>query len=219
MIKLTQIDTSNIVVLKEIAEKSSVKGQKVTFKVRDLVEKGYNFYMKKLSKINNAKWNKETEIACNDWFKFNQAIYKNQKMDGDALLSLAQVQFNEYRPIPTDGRSVEEYTRDLLIEGIKLNDDSLSNIISFGLLPTYYMEFTDLVEKASTLLWEKSDKSYKKAKSILNIYNEDEGRDELQQGLSQNFALKIVKEARIRNQGTVQEKKDFENFIHKVGIH
>jgi hypothetical protein len=218
MIKLTQKDSGNIDLLLEIAQKSSIRGQKIKFKVRDLVENVYHLYMEKLSKVENAKWSKETVKICNDWYKFNQIIYKSQKMDGDALLSLAQVQFNEYRPIPTDGRSVEQYTRDLLIEGIKLNDHSLSDIICFGLQPTYYMDFSNLAEKASELLWKKSDKSYKEAHSILSIYNEVEDRDELLVGLSKNFVLKIIKEARQRNEGSINEKNEFENFIKSIGI-
>ena len=140
-------------ILKELAEYSSVGGTKINFKVRDLVHGVQKLFEKKLFDENGDIKDEIVKI-CNDWFDFNQIIYQNQTMDGDALLSLAQVQFNYYVPFAGDDDSDnKEYTRGLLIEAIELNDESLRDIISNGLLPEEYLDFSDLAEKACELLW------------------------------------------------------------------
>ena len=205
-------------VLEELAENSSIEGVNVNFVIRDLVTAVQKYYANKMSKIDNAKWSEETVSVCNDWFDLNQIIYKNHKMDGYALLFLALVQFDEYRPIPSDGRDVEQYTRDLLVEGIELQDDALGDIISYCLQPQYYCDFSDLMERASKLYWEKSDKSYLVAKRVLSIYNEAEDSEEFNEYLSNEFVMKIIEETRDLNLGEEEDKENFENFVSEAGI-
>ena len=208
----------NGAVLEELAENSSIEGVNVNFVIGDLVTAVQKYYANKMSKIDNAKWSEETVSVCNDWFDLNQIIYKNHKMDGYALLSLALVQFDEYRPIPSDGRDVEQYTRDLLVEGIELQDDALGDIISYCLQPQYYCDFSDLMERASKLYWEKSDKSYLVAKRVLSIYNEAEDSEEFNEYLSNEFVMKIIEETRDLNLGEEEDKENFDNFVSEAGI-
>ena len=138
-------------------------------------------------------------------------------MDGDALLSLAQVQFNKYIPFATDDVSDnKEYTRGLLVEAIELNDESLADILYYGLSPQEYVDYSDLAEKACELLWYKSDKSYADA-LIIAIYD-DEDEPELLAGVSEDFAKKIIKEARELDLGEEEDKEEFENFVSKAGL-
>jgi hypothetical protein len=201
-------------ILKELAENSSVGGTKINFKVRDLVNGVQKIFEKKLFDENGEERD-EFETICNDWFDFNQIIYQNQTMDGDALLSLAQVQFNKYRPSPTDGRDVEEYTRDLLNEAIELNDEALGDIISYGLRPEEYLDFSDLAEKACELLWNKSEKSYADALMVIATVDDE---FELTAGISEEFAKKIIKEARELDLGEEDDKEEFENFVSEAGL-
>jgi hypothetical protein len=202
------------VILKEIAQNSSVGKKKINFKVRDLVNGGQKLFEKKLFD-ENGDVKDEFESICNEWFDFNQIIYQNQKMDGDALLSLAQVQFNEYRPSPTDGRDVEEYTRDLLNEAIDLNDEALGDIIKYGLRPEEYLDFSELAEKACELLWNKSEKSYADA---LMVIGTDDDEFEIKAGISKEFAKKIIKEAREVDSGEEEDKENFENFVSETDL-
>jgi hypothetical protein len=198
------------VILKELAENSSVGGTKINFKVRDLVSAVENLIVKNLFD-ENGDYN---TTICNDWFDFNQIIYQNQTMDGDALLRLAQVQFNKYRPYPKDDEiDVKEYTRDLLIEAIELNDESLMDIIWYGLNPEEYLDFSDLAEKACELLWTREEKNYANALMVLRNDN-----DELIPGLSNEFVLKIIQETRDSDLGEEEDKEDFENFISEAGL-
>jgi hypothetical protein len=200
------------VILKELAENSSVGGTKINFKVRDLVSAVENLIVKNLFD-ENGDYN---TTICNDWFEFNQIIYQNQTMDGDALLSIAQVQFNEYRPSSRDDvRDVKEYTRDLLIEAIELNDESLADILCYGLSPQEYVDYSDLAEKACELLWNKSEKSYADA---LMVIVTDEDEFELTAGISEEFAKKIIKEAREIDSGEEEDKENFENFVSEAGL-
>jgi hypothetical protein len=199
-------------ILKELAEYSSVGGTKINFKVRDLVHGVQKLFEKKLSD-ENGDIKDEFESICNEWFDFNQLIYQNQTMDGDALLSLAQVQFNKYRPSPTDERDVEEYTRDLLNEAIELNDEALGDIISYGLRPEEYLDFSDLAEKACELLWNRGEKNY--ANALMVLRNDDY---ELIPGLSNEFVVQIIQEARDSDLGEEEDKEDFENFISEAGL-
>ena len=198
------------IILKELAENSSVGGTKINFKVRDLVSAVENLIVKNLFD-ENGDYN---TTICNDWFDFNQIIYQNQTMDGDALLSLAQVQFNKYRPYPKDdGIDVKEYTRDLLIEAIELNDESLMDIILYGLNPEEYLDFSDLAEKACELLWSSDEKNYANALMVLR-----NNEDELIPGLSNEFVVQIIQEARDSDLGEEEDKEDFENFISEAGL-
>ena len=198
------------VILKELAENSSVGGTKINFKVRDLVSAVENLIVKNLFD-ENGDYN---TTICNDWFEFNQIIYQNQTMDGDALLRLAQVQFNKYRPYPKDDEiDVKEYTRDLLIEAIELNDESLMDIIWYGLNPEEYLDFSDLAEKACELLWNREEKNYANALMVLRNDN-----DELIPGLSNEFVLKIIQETRDSDLGEEEDKEDFENFVSEAGL-
>jgi hypothetical protein len=199
-------------ILKELAENSSVGGTKINFKVRYLVTAVQKHFEKKLFD-ENGDVKDELETICNDWYDFNQIIYQNQTMDGDALLSLAQVQFNEYRPIPTDGREVEEYTRDLLNEAIELNDECLEDIICHGLLPEEYLDFSDLSEKACELLWNRGEKNY--ANALIVLRNND---SELIPGLSDEFVVQIIQEARDSDIGEEEDKEEFENFVSEAGL-
>jgi hypothetical protein len=202
-------------ILKELAENSSVAGTKINFKVRDLVSAVQRLFEKKLFD-EDGDVKDEFETICNDWFDFNQIIYQNQTMDGDALLSIAQVQFNEYRPSSRDDvRDVKEYTRDLLIEAIELNDESLADILCYGLSPQEYVDYSDLAEKACELLWNKSEKSYADA---LMVIVTDEDEFELTAGISEEFAKKIIKEAREIDSGEEEDKENFENFVSEAGL-
>jgi Domain of unknown function (DUF4116) len=204
-------------ILKELAENSSVGGTKINFKVRDLVSAVEKLFGKKLFD-ENGDVNDEIEKICNDWFAFNQIIYQNQTMDGDALLSLAQVQFNKYIPFATDDVSDnKEYTRGLLIEAIELNDESLADILWHGLSPEEYVDYSDLAEKACELLWNKSVKSYADALMTIAIYDDDDER-ELRAGISEEFAKKIIKEARELDSGEEEDKEEFENFVSEAGL-
>jgi hypothetical protein len=200
-------------VLEELAENSSIEGVNVNFVIRDLVTAVEKYFTNKISKIDVAKFNEETISVCNDWFDLNQIIYKNHKMDGDALLSLAQVQFNQYSPIPTDGREVEEYAKDLLNQAIDLNDESLVSIIMYGLNPEEYLDFSDLAEKACELLWNREEKNYLNA---LNVISNENG--EMIPGLSNEFVMKIIEETRNLNIGEEEDKENFENFISEAGL-
>jgi hypothetical protein len=203
-------------ILKELAENSSVGGTKINFKVRDLVSAVEKLFGKKLFDENGEE-SDEFKTICNDWFDFNQIIYQNQTMDGDALLSLAQVQFNKYVPFATDDVSDNnEYTRGLLIEAIELNDESLADILFHGLSPQEYVDYSDLAEKACELLWNKSVKSYADA-LIIAIYD-DEDEPELLAGVSEDFAKKIIKEARELDSGEEEDKEEFENFVSEAGL-
>ena len=200
-------------ILKELAENSSIGGTKINFKVRDLVSAVQRLFEKKLSDEND-----EIVKICNDWFDFNHIIYQNQTMDGDALLSLAQVQFNKYIPFATDDVSDnKEYTRGLLIEAIELNDESLADILCHGLSPQEYVDYSDLAEKACELLWNKSVKSYADALMTIAIYDDDDER-ELIAGISEEFAKKIIKEARELDSGEEEDKEEFENFVSEAGL-
>ena len=200
-------------ILKELAENSSVGGTKINFKVRDLVHGVQKLFEKKLFDENGDVKDEIVKI-CNDWFDFNQIIYQNQTMDGDALLSLAQVQFNYYVPFAGDDDSDnKEYTRGLLIEAIELNDESLRDIISNGLLPEEYLDFSDLAEKACELLWSSGEKNY--ANALMVLSNDD---NELIPGLSNEFVLKIVHETRDSDSGEEEEKEEFENFVSEAGL-
>ncbi len=203
----------NGAVLEELVENSSVEGVNVNFVIRDLVTAVEKYFTNKISKIDGAKFNEETIRVCNDWFDLNQIIYKNHKMDGDALLSLAQVQFNQYRPIPTDGREVEEYTKDLLNQAIDLNDESLVSIIMYGLNPEEYLDFSDLAEKACEQLWNKEEKNYSNA---LMVISNDNG--EIVPGLSNEFVMKIIEETRDLNLGEEEDKENFESFVNEAGL-
>jgi len=204
-------------ILKELAENSSVGGAKINFKVRHLVNAVQRLFEKKLSDGNDDLNDKIVKI-CNDWFDFNQIIYQNQTMDGDALLSLAQVQFNKYIPFATDDVSDnKEYTRGLLIEAIELNDESLADILCHGLSPQEYVDYSDLAEKACELLWNKSVKSYADALMTIAIYDDDDER-ELIAGISEEFAKKIIKEARELDSGEEEDKEEFENFVSEAGL-
>jgi len=200
------------VILKELAEKSSVGGTKINFKVRDLVSAVFALFQKKLFD-ENGDINVKNETICSDWFNFNQIIYQNQTMDGGALLSLAEVHFNEYIPYPKDADDFSNinYTRDLLIEAIELNDESLVDIIFYGLRPGEYLSFPDLAEKACELLWNRGNKNY--ANALMILRNED---DYLRSGLSNEFVLKIVQETRDSDLG--EDKEDFENFVSDEGL-
>ncbi len=201
------------VILKELAENSSVGGTKINFKVRDLVSAVEKLFGKKLFD-EDGDVNDEIEKICNDWFDFNQIIYQNQTMDGDALLSLAQVQFNKYRPSSTDdGGDVEEYTRGLLIEAIELNDEAMIDIIWQGLNPQEYLDFSDLAEKACELLWNREEKNYANALMVLRNDNH-----ELIPGLSNEFVLKIIQETRDSDIGEEEDKEEFENFVSEAGL-
>jgi len=198
------------VILKELAENSSVGGTKINFKVSDLVTAVEKLIVKNLFD-ENGDYN---TTICNDWFDFNQIIYQNQTMDGDALLRLAQVQFNKYRPYPKDdGIDINEYTRDLLIEAIELNDESLMDIILYGLNPEEYLDFSDLAEKACELLWNREGKNY--ANALMVLRNNEE---ELIPGLSNEFVLKIVQETRDSDLGEEEDKEEFENFVSEAGL-
>jgi hypothetical protein len=204
-------------ILKELAENSSVGGTKINFKVRDLVSAVETLFGKKLFDGNDDLNDKIVKI-CNDWFDFNQIIYQNQTMDGDALLSLAQVQFNKYIPFATDDVSDnKEYTRGLLIEAIELNDESLADILCHGLSPQEYVDYSDLAEKACELLWKKSVKSYADA-LIIAVYDDEDDEPELKAGVSEDFAKKIIKEARELDSGEEEDKEEFENFVSKAGL-
>jgi hypothetical protein len=201
------------VILKELAENSSVGGTKINFKVSDLVTAGEKFFGNYIFDENGYD-RAVLQKRNNDWFDFNQIIYQNQTMDGDALLRLAQVQFNKYRPYPKDDEiDVKEYTRDLLIEAIELNDESLMDIIWYGLNPEEYLDFSDLAEKACELLWNREEKNYANALMVLRNDN-----DELIPGLSNEFVLKIVHETRDSDSGEEEEKEEFENFVSEAGL-
>jgi len=198
------------VILKELAENSSVGGTKINFKVSDLVTAVEKLIVKNLFD-ENGDYN---TTICNDWFDFNQIIYQNQTMDGDALLRLALVQFNKYRPYPKDdGIDINEYTRDLLIEAIELNDESLMDIILYGLNPEEYLDFSDLAEKACELLWNREEKNY--ANALMVLRNNEE---ELIPGLSNEFAVQIIQEARDSDLGEEEDKEEFENFVSEAGL-
>ena len=201
------------VILKELAENSSVGGTKINFKVSDLVTAGEKFFGNYIFDENGYD-RSVLQKRNNDWFDFNQIIYQNQTMDGDALLRLAQVQFNKYRPYPKDDEiDVKEYTRDLLIEAIELNDESLMDIIWYGLNPEEYLDFSDLAEKACELLWNREEKNYANALMVLRNDN-----DELIPGLSNEFVLKIIQETRDSDLGEEEDKEDFENFVSEAGL-
>jgi hypothetical protein len=200
----------NEAILKELAENSSVGGTKINFKVSDLVTAVEKLIEKKLFD-ENGDYN---TTICNDWFDFNQIIYQNQTMDGDALLRLAQVQFNKYRPYPQDDEiDLNDYTRNLLIEAIELNDESLMDIILYGLNPEEYLDFSDLAEKACELLWNREEKNY--ANALMVLRNNEE---ELIPGLSTEFVLKIIQETRDSDSGEEEDKEDFENFVSEAGL-
>ena len=204
----------NEAILKELAENSSIGNTKINFKVRDLVSAVEKLFRKKLFD-EDGHVKDEVETICNDWFDFNQIIYQNQMMDGDALLSIAQLQFNEYIPYPKDdGIARNEYTRNLLIEAIELNDESLIDIICYGLNPEEYLDFSDLAEKACELLWNRGEKNY--ANALMVIRNEIE--EDLIPGLSNEFVLKIIQEARDSDSGEEEEKEEFENFVSEAGL-
>jgi len=145
-------------ILKEIAERSSIGGKKINFDISDLVSGVQKLFEKKLFDENGHEKEDEIEKITNDWFDFNQIIYQHQKMDGNALLSLAQVMQLRYYPSPKDGSDVEEYTRALLIEAIELNDEWLIDIIHRGFNVDEYRDFSDLADKACNLLWNRGDK-------------------------------------------------------------
>ncbi|MFN6039173.1 MAG: hypothetical protein ACK452_11950, partial [Bacteroidota bacterium] len=199
-------------ILKELAESSTIGGHKINFKVRDLVQGVQKLFEKKLFD-ENGDLKEEFESICNDWFDFNEIIYQNQKMDGDALLSIAQVMQGKYFPNPRDGRDAEEYTRELLVEAIELNDDSLHDIITYGFNVDEYRDFSDLAEKACELLWNRGEKNYA---SALQVLSNDNG--ELINGLSNEFALNIVSEARELDSGEEEDKENFENFVSEAGL-
>lgn len=207
----------NEAILNGLAANGSVGSRKVDFKIRDLISASERYFTDCISKIDDSAddWNDEVERISKVWFDFNQTIYNNHKMDGAALLGLAQVQFNEYRPIPSDGREVEEYTRDLLNEAIELNDECLGDIISYGLRPEEYLDFSDLSEKACTLYWSKSEKTYADAVFTLGT---DDDEYELRAGISKEFAKKIVAEAMEVDSGDEDDKEIFESFVSEVGL-
>ncbi len=208
-------------ILKELAVNSSIGGNKINFIIRDLVHAGYKFYNKKIKTLNHdynnvyfdLSYNVLLDKICNDWFDFNQIIYHNQTMDGNALLALAFFNFEKYRPNPTDGRSVEEYTRGLLNEAIELNDEALVDVINEGLNPEEYLDFSDLAEKACDLLWSRGEKNYANA---LMVLRSDQGV--LIPGLSNEFVLKIIQETRDSDLGEEEDKEDFENFVSEAGL-
>jgi hypothetical protein len=203
-------DVRNEAILKEIAEHSTVGGEKINFKVRNLVEGVQAYFNKKIALTED---NEVISDIVKQWFEFNQIIYNNQPMDGDALLSLAQVQFWDYTPRPTDGRTKEEYTESLLIEAIELNDSNLWSILDNGLIREEYTDYTHLAEKACSLLWNQSGKDYSSARQVL--VNDDA---ELREGLSDEFVANIIKEARENNKGSEEEKEDFESFLSDEGL-
>ncbi len=200
-------------ILKEIAERSSIGGKKINFDISDLVSGVQKLFEKKLFDENGHEKEDEIEKITNDWFDFNQIIYQHQKMDGNALLSLAQVMQLRYYPSPKDGSDVEEYTRALLIEAIELNDEWLIDIIHRGFNVDEYRDFSDLADKACNLLWNRGDKDY--ANALMVLRNENL---ELTTGLSNEFAMKVIQETRELNIGEDEDKEDFENFVNEAGL-
>ena len=200
-------------ILKEIAEKSSIGGKKINFDISHLVSGVQNLFEIKLFDENGHEKEDEIEKISNDWFDFNQIIYQNQKMDGWALLSLAQVMQLRYYPSPKDGSDVEEYTRALLIEAIELNDKWLIDIIHRGFNVDEYRDFSDLADKACSLLWNREDKDY--ANALMVLRNENY---ELTTGLSNEFVLKVIQEARELNLGYEEDKEELEKFVSEAGI-
>ena len=193
-------------ILKELAEKSSVGGTKINFKVQDLVFAVQQLFYKKLND-EPTEDSDETEKISYDWFNFNQIIYQNQTMDGKALLCLAQSRF-EY----LDNQNLQR-VRGLLIEAIELNDEYLMDIISYGLNGHEYVDFSDLAEKACELLWNRAEKNYENALMVLRNENH-----ELIPGLSNEFVLKIVQEAKELDLGYEEDKEELENFVSEAGI-
>ena len=193
-------------ILKELAEKSSVGGTKINFKVQDLVSTVQQLFYKKLND-EPTEDSDETEKISNDWFDFNQIIYQNQTMDGKALLCLAQSRF-EY----LDNQNLQR-VRGLLIEAIELNDKYLMDIISYGLYPQEYVDFSDLAEKACELLWNREEKNYENALMVLRNENH-----ELIPGLSNEFVLKIVQEAKELDLGYEEDKEELEKFVSEAGL-
>ena len=196
-------------ILKELAENSSVGGTKINFEVSILVSTVQQLFYKKLND-EPTEDSDETEKISYDWFNFNQIIYQNQTMDGHALLCLAQSRFETL-----DNQNLQGYrlVRGLLIEAIELNDKYLMDIIWYGLYPQEYVDFSDLAEKACELLWNRAEKNYENALMVLRNDN-----DELIPGLSNEFVLKIVQEARELNLGEDEDKDDFENFVSESGL-
>ena len=100
-----------------------------------------------------------------------------------------------------------------MIEAIELNDEYLLDIISYGLSGQEYVDFSDLAEKACELLWNREEKNYENALMVLRNEN-----NELIPGLSNEFVLKIVQEAKELDLGYEEDKEELEKFVSEAGL-
>ena len=188
----------------ELSQKSSISGKKVDFKVPDLVKAIETLFLnKKIGELDESheNWSKQVKEISEQWFEVNQMIYKNLEMDGESLNSLAQAGFNKFGPCPTNGKTIDEYNRNFLIEAINKQDDALETIISNSLCQLEYFNYSDLIPKATELLWNKCEKSYWNALNTISLYNEDEGIQELNEELSRDFVIKVIRETREFDEG------------------
>ena len=100
---------------------------------------------------------------------------------------------------------------------VSLNDLNsgkyLLDIIWYGLSGEEYVDFSDLAEKACELLWNREEKNYENALMVLRNENH-----ELIPGLSNEFVLKIVQEAKELDLGYEEDKEELENFVSEAGI-
>ena len=94
------------------------------------------------------------------------------------------------------------------------DDESLVDIILNGLRPGEYLSFPDLAEIACELLWNREEKNYENALMVLR----HENTGELIPGLSNEFVLKIVQEAKELDLGYEEDKEELENFVSEAGI-
>ena len=207
----------NETILKEMAEHSTVGGKKINFDTRDLVYAIQRTYLDRIYEESNKSKVEQNEKIINirrEWFEFNQTIYKNCTKNGDGLLSLIQTinHSDDYTPLPDDNTSVDDYVRSLLIEAIELNDEALATILgNVG-------DNTDLIPKATELLWNKCEKSYWNAINTISLYDEDEGIQVLIEELSRDFVIKVIRETREFDEGTDEEKDEFERFVSDNGL-
>ena len=205
----------------ELSQKSSISGKKVDFKVPDLVKAIETLFLnKKIGELDESheNWSKQVKEISEQWFEVNQMIYKNLEMDGESLNSLAQAGFNKFGPCPTNGKTIDEYNRNFLIEAINKQDDALKTIISNSLCQLEYFNYSDLIPKANELLWNKCEKSYWNALNTIGLYNEDEDITELIEELSRDFVIKVIRETREFDEGTDEEKDEFERFVSDNGL-
>ena len=207
----------NETILKEMAEHSTVGGKKINFDTNDLVYAIQRTYLDRIYEESNKSKVQQNEKIINirrEWFEFNQIIYKNCTKNGYGLLSLIQTinHSHDYTPLPDENTSVDDYVRSLLIEAIELNDEALASILC------NVIDNTDLIPKATELLWNKCEKSYWNALNTIGFYNEDEDITELREELSRDFVIKVIRETREFDEGTDEEKDEFERFVSDNGL-